>query len=190
MQLLNVKKHDSKLKNYLVKDAMSSDFYNVNRNTTINDAIQIMRELNVKSLVVTNNEDKLEGMVYFEELSNISTIQKNMSVESIMVYDPPTLRPLDPILDYFELISKTAMSEIPIISPDDHKLVLATLSIRDINKLFNNMDDPILPDLENSKVQNVQKEINNNTFHNFSEDQDFDKNNKIINKLRDYWLPH
>jgi chloride channel protein, CIC family len=184
MQLLNVKKHDSMLKNYLVKDVMSPDFYNVNRNTTINDAIQIMRELNVKSLVVTNNKDKLEGMVYFEDLSNVSTIQENMSVESIMVYDPPTLHPLDPILDYFELISKTAMSEIPIISPDDNKLVLATLSIRGINKLFNNMNDPILSDLENS---NVQKDINNNTFHNFSVDQDSDKNNKIINKLRDYW---
>ena len=177
-QLLNIKKHDSKLKNYLVKDAMSSDFYNVNRNTTINDAIQIMRELNVKSLVVTNNEDKLEGMVYFEDLSSVSTNQENTSIESIMVYDPPTLRPLDPILDYFGVISKTAISEIPIISPDDNKLVLATLSIRNINKLFANMNDPILPDLEDSKVQ---KGISNNTY-NFSVEQEFDKKNKIINK--------
>lgn len=184
MQLLNAKKHDSKLKDYLVRDVMSADFYNINRNTTINDAIQIMRDLNVKSLVVTNNEDKLEGMVYFEDLSNVSTIQENKTVESIMVYDPPILRPLDPILDYFELISKTAISEFPIVSPDDNKLVLAILSIRDINKLLNNVNDPILPDLENSKMQ---KHTNKNTFHNFSVDQELNKNNKIINKLRDYW---
>jgi CIC family chloride channel protein len=184
MQLLNAKKHDSKLKDYLVRDIMSANFYNINRNTTINDAIQIMRDLNVKSLVVTNNEDKLEGMVYFEDLSNVSTIQENKSVESIMVYDPPILRPLDPILDYFELISKTAISEFPIVSPDDNKLVLAILSIADINKLLNNVNDPILPDLENSKMQN---DTNKNTFHNFSVDQELNKNNKIINKLRDYW---
>lgn len=184
MQLLNAKKHDSKLKDYLVRDVMSANFYNINRNTTINDAIQIMRDLNVKSLVVTNNEDKLEGMVYFEDLSNVSTIQENKSVESIMVYDPPILRPLDPILDYFELISKTAISEFPIVSPDDNKLVLAILSIADINKLLNNVNDPILPDLENSKMQN---DTNKNTFHNFSVDQELNKNNKIINKLRDYW---
>jgi CIC family chloride channel protein len=184
MQLLNAKKHDSKLKDYLVRDVMSGDFYNINRNTTINDAIQIMRDLNVKSLVVTNNEDKLEGMVYFEDLSNVSTIQENKTVESIMVYDPPILRPLDPILNYFELISKTAISEFPIVSPDDNKLVLAILSIRDINKLLNNVNDPILPDLENSKMQN---DTNKNTFHNFSVDQELNKNNKIINKLRDYW---
>jgi chloride channel protein, CIC family len=184
MQLLNAKKHDSKLKDYLVRDVMSADFYNINRNTTINDAIQIMRDLNAKSLVVTNNEDKLEGMVYFEDLSNLSTIQENKTVESIMVYDPPILRPLDPILDYFELISKTAISEFPIVSPDDNKLVLAILSIRDINKLLNNVNDPILPDLENSKMQN---DTNKNTFHNFSVDQELNKNNKIINKLRDYW---
>ena len=165
MQLLNAKKHDSKLKDYLVRDVMSADFYNINRNTTINDAIQIMRDLNAKSLVVTNNEDKLEGMVYFEDLSNLSTIQENKTVESIMVYDPPILRPLDPILDYFELISKTAISEFPIVSPDDNKLVLAILSIRDINKLLNNVNDPILPDLENSKMQN---DTNKNPFHNFS----------------------
>jgi chloride channel protein, CIC family len=184
MQLLNAKKHDSKLKDYLVRDVMSANFYNINRNTTINDAIQIMRDLNVKSLVVTNNEDKLEGMVYFEDLSNVSTIQENRTVESIMVYDPPILRPLDPILDYFELISKTAISEFPIVSPDDNKLVLAILSIADINKLLNNVNDPILPDLENSKMQN---DTNKNTFHNFSVDQELNKNNKIISKLRDYW---
>jgi len=184
MQLLNAKKHDSKLKDYLVRDVMSADFYNINRNTTINDAIQIIRDLNAKSLVVTNNEDKLEGMVYFEDLSNLSTIQENKTVESIMVYDPPILRPLDPILDYFELISKTAISEFPIVSPDDNKLVLAILSIRDINKLLNNVNDPILPDLENSKTQN---DTNKNPIHNFSVDQELNKNNKIINKLRDYW---
>lgn len=184
MQLLNTKKHDSKLKNYLVRDVMSPDFYNINRDTAINDAIQIMRDLNVKSLVVTNNKDKFEGMVYFEDLSKVSTIQENMTVESVMVYDPPMLRPLDPILDYFELISKTAVSEIPVISPDDNKLVLSILSIRDINKLLNNINDPILPDLEKSKLQ---KDINNNTFHNFSVNQELNKNNKIINKLKDYW---
>ncbi len=181
-QLLNAKKHDSRLKNYLVRDVMSPDFYNINRNTTINDAIQIMRDLNVKSLVVTNNEDKFEGMVYFEDLSNFSTIEENMTVESIMIYDPPMLRPLDPILDYFELISKTAVSEIPVISPDDNKLVLSILSIRDINKLLNNINDPILPDLENSKLQ---KDTNNNAFQNFSVNQELNKNNKIINKLRE-----
>lgn len=184
MQLLNAKKHDSKLKDYLVRDVMSANFYNINRNTTINDAIQIMRDLNAKSLVVTNNEDKLEGMVYFEDLSNVSTIQENKTVESIMVYDPPILRPLDPILDYFELISKTAISEFPIVSPDDNKLVLAILSIRDINKLLNNVNDLILPDLENSKMQN---DTDKNPSHNFSVDQELNKNNKIINKLRDYW---
>jgi len=181
MQLLNAKKHDSNLKNYQVKDVMNPDFYNVNKNTTVNDAIQIMRDLNVNTLVVTNNDDKFEGMVYIEDLRNISTIQ-DMNVASNMVCDPPMLRPLDPILDYFDLISKTAISEIPIISPDDSKLVLATLSISDINRLLNNTNDPILPDLENSKVQ---RDTNNNTLHNFFVDKDFDKNSKVINKLRD-----
>jgi chloride channel protein, CIC family len=182
-QLSNAKKYDSKLKNYLVRDAMNPDFYNINRNTTINDAIHIMKDLNVKSLVVTNNEDKFEGMVYFEHLSNISTIQENMTVET-MIFDPPLLRPLDPILNYFELISKTAVSEIPVISPDDNKLVLSILSIKDINKLLNNINDPILPDIEESKLH---KDITSNDFHNLSVDQEIYKNNKIFNKLRDYW---
>ena len=86
LQLLNAKKNNSELRNYLVRDAMNSDFYNINRNTTINDAINIMKDLNVKSLIVTNNEDKLQGMVYFEALSNVSTIQKNTIVETIMVF--------------------------------------------------------------------------------------------------------
>ncbi len=183
-QLSNAKKYDLKLKNYLVRDAMNADFYNINRNTTINDAIHIMKDLNVKSLVVTNNEDKFEGMVYFEDLSNVSTIQENMTVETIMVFDPPILRPLDPILNYFELISKTAVSEIPVISPDDNKLVLSILSIKDINKLLNNINDPILPDIEDSKLH---KDITSNDFHNLSVDQEIYRNNKIFNKLRDYW---
>jgi chloride channel protein, CIC family len=184
MQLSNAKKFDLKLKNYLVRDAMNADFYNINRNTTINDAIHIMKDLNVKSLVVTNNEDEFEGMVYFEDLSNVSTIQENMIVETIMVFDPPILRPLDPILNYFELISKTAVSEIPVISPDDNKLVLSILSIKDINKLLNNINDPILPDIEDSKLH---KDITSNDFHNLSVDQEIYSNNKFFNKLRDYW---
>ena len=183
-QLSNAKKYDLKLKNYLVRDAMNADFYNINRNTTINDAIHIMKDLNVKSLVVTNNEDKLEGMVYFEDLSNASTTQENMTVETIMVFDPPILRPLDPILNYFELISKTAVSEIPVVSPDDNKLVLSILSIKDINKLLNNINDPILPDIEDSKLH---KDITSNDFNNLSVDQEIYSNNKIFNKLRHYW---
>ena len=188
-QLSNAKKHDSKLRNYLVRDVMNSDFYNINHNATINDAVQIMRDLNVKSLVVTNNEDKFEGMVYFEDLSSVSKIQENMTVKSIMIHDPPMLRPLDPIMDYFELISKTAVSEIPVISPDDNKLVLSILSLRDINKLLNNINDPIFPDLEKSNSK-LQKVINSDTFHNLSEDEEFnefDKDNKIISRLKDYW---
>ena len=182
MQLLNAKKHDSKLKNYQVKDVMNPDFYNVNKNTTVNDAIQIMRDLNVKSLVVTNNNDKFEGMVYIEDLTNIS-ISQDMNVASIMICDPPMLRPLDPILDYFELMSKTAISEIPIMSPDDSKLVLATLSISDINKSLNNTNDPILPDIENSEMQ---RDMANNDLHNFFVDKDVDDNNsKVIKKLGD-----
>ena len=101
------------------------------------------------------------------------------------------LRPLDPIMDYFELISKTALSEIPVISPDDNKLVLSILSLRDINKLLNNINDPIFPDLEKSNSK-FQKAINSDsdTLHNLSEDEEFDdfhKNNKIISRLKDYW---
>jgi CIC family chloride channel protein len=189
-QLLSIKKHDSNLRNYLVRDVMNSDFYNINRNTTIADAVQIMRDLNVKSLVVTNNEDRFEGMIYFEDLANVPTIQENMTVESIMIYDPPMLRPLDPIMDYFEIVSKTAVSEIPIISPDDNKLVLSILSLRDVNKLLNNINDPILPDLEKSSSK-FQKEININidALRNLSEDEDpdkLDKDSKIISRLKDY----
>jgi CIC family chloride channel protein len=182
-QILKDKKHDSKLKNYLIRDVMTSDFYNINRNTTINDAVHIMRELNVKSLVVTNNADKFEGMVYFEHLSNVSTIQG--TIESVMIHDPPMLRPLDSILDYFELISKTALSEIPVISPDDSKLVLSILTMRDVNKLLNNIDDPLLPDLQKgiSNLQNIDSKI----FDNAPADQDLDNNSRLINKLKDYW---
>jgi chloride channel protein, CIC family len=182
-QILKDKKHDSKLKNYLIRDVMTSDFYNINRNTTINDAVHIMRELNVKSLVVTNNKDKFEGMVYFEHLSNVSKIRG--TIESVMIYDPPMLRPLDSILDYFELISKTALSEIPVISPDDSKLVLSILTMRDVNKLLNNIDDPLLPDLQKgiSNLQNIDSKI----FHNAPADQDLDNNSRLINKLKDYW---
>jgi predicted transcriptional regulator len=149
-----------------------------------------MRDLNVKSLVVTNNEDRFEGMVYLEDLSNVSTGHKNLTIESIMIFDPPMLRPLDPITDYFEIVSKTAVSEIPVISPDDNKLVLSILSLRDINKLLNNINDPILPDLQKS-TNEFQKDLNINikALRNLSQDEDpdeIDKDSKIITKLKDY----
>jgi hypothetical protein len=107
-----------------------------------------------------------------------------------MIFDPPMLRPLDPITDYFEIVSKTAVSEIPVISPDDNKLVLSILSLRDINKLLNNINDPILPDLQKS-TNEFQKDLNINikALRNLSQDEDPDeivKDSKIITKLRDY----
>jgi predicted transcriptional regulator len=153
-----------------------------------------MRDLNVKSLVVTNNEDRFEGMIYFEDLSNVSTIQDNiqdnMTIETIMIFDPPMLRPLDPIMDYFEIVSKTAVSEIPVISPDDNKLVLSILTLRDINKLLNNINDPILPDLEKSDNK-FQKEIKINVeaLRKISESEDPDKiikESTVISRLKEY----
>lgn len=71
----------------LVKDVMRSDFYNVNPNTTINDAVEIMRELNVKSLAVTDNEDRCEGMVYFEDLSSDSIHENDKSSLKLLLKD-------------------------------------------------------------------------------------------------------
>jgi hypothetical protein len=93
-------------------------------------------------------------------------------------------------MDYFEIVSKTAISEIPVISSDDSKLVLSILSLRDINKLLNNINDPILPDLEKSNNE-FQKDlsINIEALRNLSQDEDPDKSgkdSKIISKLKDY----
>jgi hypothetical protein len=113
-----------------------------------------------------------------------------MTIETIMIFDPPMLRPLDPIMDYFEIVSKTAVSEIPVISPDDNKLVLSILTLRDINTLLNNINDPILPDLEKSDNK-FQKDIKINVeaLRKLSESEGPDKIAKestVISRLKDY----
>jgi chloride channel protein, CIC family len=61
---------------------------------------------------------------------------------------------------------------------------LSILTMRDINKLLNNIDDPLLPDLQKSysKLQNIDSKL----FQNVSANQNFDNNSTPINKLKDY----
>ena len=57
--------------------------------------------------------------------------------------------------------------------------------MRDVNKLLNNIDDPLLPDLQKG-ISNLQS-IDSKIFHNALADQDLDNNSRLINKLKDYW---
>ena len=132
-----------------VGNVMSHNFFDVAKETGITEAINIMNETKSTAIIVTNSEDRLEGIIHYRNL--IESPQENkdtMLVENIMIKDPPFLLPSDSLQKALEIIVKSGHSELFVVSPADNKLVIGLLSLNDISAACNEKE-PILVDLEN-----------------------------------------
>jgi chloride channel protein, CIC family len=131
-----------------VGDVMDRNFFDVAKGTGINEAIQIMNETQSTTMIVTDSEDKLEGIVHYRSLiESPQECKKNMHVEDIMIRDPPFLLPSDTLQKALEIIVKSGHSELYVVSPADNKIVVGVLSLNDISAACNEKE-PILLDLE------------------------------------------
>jgi CIC family chloride channel protein len=131
-----------------VGNVMGRNFFDIAKETGISAAISIMNETKSTTMIVTDSEDRLEGIVHYRSL--IESPQENkdtMCVEDIMIKDPPFLLPSDTLQKALEIIVKSGHSELFVVSPADNKLVVGLLSLNDISAACNEKE-PILMDLE------------------------------------------
>jgi chloride channel protein, CIC family len=128
---------------------MDHNFYDLAKETGINEAIHVMNETDSTSMIVTDSEDKLEGIIHYRNLIESPEESKStMRVENVMIKDAPFLLPSDTLQKALEIMVKSGHSELFVVSPADSKLVVGVLSLNDISSACNEKE-PILLDLEN-----------------------------------------
>ena len=147
------------LGNFRVRDAMNPNFYHIDEQTTIKDAIKIMNESGAKILAATDNFEQLTGAVFFDQFSGVPDYQQNFTkVEKIMIRNPPTLLPTDTVQDALKLILNTGLPEILVVSPSDTKLVLATISLGDVSLLHESKNQHTLIDIDDIEKEPLDSE--------------------------------
>ena len=137
------------LQQFRAGDAMDTNFFDVSKDAAITEAIQIMKDTNVNVLAVTDNEDQLEGVIYYRNLVEASEVNNPMTtVEHVMIKDPPCLLPSDTLQKSLETIVQSGCSQLFIVSPADRKLVEGVISLDAISKICDEKR-PALVDIEN-----------------------------------------
>lgn len=137
------------LQQFRAGDAMDTNFFDVSKDAAITEAIQIMKDMNVNVLAVTNNENQLEGVIYYRNLVEASEVNNPMTtVEHVMIKDPPCLLPSDTLQKSLETIVQSGCSQLFIVSPADRKLVEGVISLDAISKICDEKR-PALVDIEN-----------------------------------------
>jgi CBS domain-containing protein len=138
---------------------MNPNFYHIDEQTTVKDAIKIMNESGAKILAATDNFEQLTGAVYFDQFSGVPDYQQNFTkVEKIMIKNPPTLAPTDTVQDALKLILNTGLPEILVISPSDTKLVLATISLADVSLLHESKNQHALINIDDIEKEPLDSE--------------------------------
>jgi len=178
---------NSMLQQFKVGDAMNSNFYDISKDAGIAEAIQIMKETNTTVLAVTDGEDRLEGGVHYRNLE-VATPKSDMTmtVERVMTKAPPCLLPSDTLQKALEIMVRSGLSDLFVVSPADRRLVIGVITLDAISKICDNKR-PILIDIENmdeTRVENISKAAP--TVSSPDSKANFTRNN-IWSKLKDFW---
>ena len=173
---------------FRVGDTMDPTFYDITKEAVINEAVRIMKETESTVMAVTNNEDKLEGIVHYRDLVETSEENKEIkTVEDVMIKDPPFLLPSDTLQKGLETMVTSGLSELFVVSPSDNRLVIGLISLDDISRMCNERK-PILLDIESIDQSEIQE--TNNSFKKDSsvlERKISLTNKQIWSKLKDHW---
>lgn len=175
------------LHQFRVGDVMDGNFYDITKDAGINEAIQIMKETNTTIMVVTDSEDKLEGIIHYGNLIERSEESRRiMKVEHAMFKDAPYLLPSDTLQKALEIMVKSGHSELFVVSPADSKLVVGVLSLNDISRACNDKK-PILLDLESLDRSDLSETVRSSQGLPTIGYKTKPTSKQIWAKIKDYW---
>lgn len=109
----------------IIEEIMNKEIYSLLPSNTVKDAIQLMREKNIRHLPIVDEQNKVIGLVTEHDIKNIvssnpnedSTLPNNQTLlEKIMVKDPIVGHPLDFIEEVALTFYESKISCLPIVS--------------------------------------------------------------------------
>jgi len=151
------------LGDHYVKDVMKDAVNKMSKNVSIEEALQIMNRINSKMILVVNENDRLDGVVYKYKLYEFpEEYRKSVILESIMIKDPLFAYMSDSLHNALVRLSSNDLQEMPVLSDENNK-VIGIITISDLVKLYDNEVDKIMK-LTNRSSLNIESDnaINNN----------------------------
>jgi chloride channel protein, CIC family len=146
------------LRDLYVKDVMKNPINKLSKNLSIEEALQILNRNNSRMIMLVNESDKLEGVVYRYKLFEFpEEYRKSIKLENIMIKDPFFAYTSDSLHHALLRLSSNDLQEMPVLSNEDHK-VIGIVTIADLVKLYDNQVEKIMK----SKDQNgLNIDVNN-----------------------------
>ena len=160
------------LSDLYVKDAIRSATNKLSKDVSIEESLQIMNRNNSKMILVVNQDDMLQGVVYKHKLFEFpEEYRKSVKLESIMIKDPFFAYNSDSLHNALVSLSSNDLQEMPVLSNENNK-VIGIITISDLVKLY---------DKEVEKITKVVNRSNHNT-NNDSTSNSHHLRNKSTNK--------
>jgi CIC family chloride channel protein len=150
------------LSDLYVKDIMKNPVNKLSKNLSIEEALLILNRNNSRMIMVVNESDKLEGVVYrFKLFEFPEEYRKSTKLENIMIKDPFFAYTSDSLHHALIRLSSNDLQEMPVLSNEDHK-VIGIVTIADLVKLYDNQVEKIMKsrdqnslgiDVNNSRIE-------------------------------------
>lgn len=150
------------LRDLYVKDVMKNPINKLSKNLSIEEALQILNRNNSRMIMLVNESDKLEGVVYRYKLFEFpEEYRKSIKLENIMIKDPFFAYTSDSLHHALLRLSSNDLQEMPVLSNEDHK-VIGIVTIADLVKLYDNQVEKIMKsrdqnglgiDVNNSQIE-------------------------------------
>jgi len=124
------------LSDLYVKDVMKDPMNKLSKDISIIEALQIMNRNNSKMIIVVNDKDALQGVVYRYKLFEFpEEYRKSVKLESIMIKDPFFAYRSDSLHHALVRLSSNDLQEMPVLSNEDNK-VIGIVTIADLVRLI------------------------------------------------------
>ena len=132
-----------------ILDDKGYEYFSVNPNATVFEALQIMADKNVGSLMVINNEGKLIGMFserdYARKIVLHGISSKEAKLEDYMSTDLYTVNPESTVLDCMAVMTDRHIRHLPVL---DHNKIIGIISIGDVVNTIIHEQHATIKDLE------------------------------------------
>ena len=134
--------------NQIIKEK-GSDFYSVNPDQVVYEALQLMAEKDIGALPVIDNEGKMIGMFserdYARKLVLHGITSRETKVSDIMSTELYTVNPGMSTLECMAVMTEKKVRHLPVL---DHNKIVGIVSIGDIVNQIIHEQDVTIKDLE------------------------------------------
>jgi chloride channel protein, CIC family len=162
------------LSDLFVKDVMKDPTNRLSKDLSLEEALQILNRNSGRMIMVVNENDKLEGVVYKHKLFEFpEEYRKSTKLVNIMIKDPFFAYSSDSLHHALVRLSSNDLQEMPVLSNENQK-VIGIVTIADLVRLYDSQVEKILKARDQNNL-----DIGNNSNRNQTDEENDIKDKTI-----------